>query len=73
MDFNQGNIICKCHLIDCILMTEEYINNMKKDNYQEYLWGRYEVGRYAWILENIEALEEPICAKGHLGIWNYYD
>ena len=31
--------------------------------------GIYEVGRYAWILDNIEILKEPIKAKGKLGIW----
>ena len=46
---------------------------MKKNNYQEYICGIYEEGRYAWILENIEQLEKPIKAKGHLSIWNYAD
>ena len=54
-------------------MTEEYIKKMKQNNYQEYICGVYEVGRYAWILKNIEILSNPIEAKGHLGIWNYKD
>ena len=28
-------------------------------------------GRYAWILADIEVLDNPIKAKGHLSIWNY--
>ena len=28
-------------------------------------------GRYAWILENIQVLGNPIKVKGHLNIWNY--
>ena len=28
---NFGNIICKCNLIDCIYMTKEYVENMKKN------------------------------------------
>ncbi len=47
------------------------INNMKENNYQEYICGEYSVGRYAWILENVELLDKPILAKGHLGVWNY--
>ena len=70
---NFGNIICKCKLVDCIYMTKEYVENMKKNNYQEYICGKYEVGRYAWILENIIPLENPIKAKGQLNIWNYYN
>ena len=69
--FNFGNIICKCNLVDCIYMTKDYVENMKKDNYQEYICGVYKEGRYAWILKNIEILDNPIKAKGHLGIWNF--
>lgn len=70
---NNGNIICKCNLIDCVYMTKEYVENLKKNNYQEYICGHYEIGRYAWILSDIEPLKEPIKAKGELGIWNYYN
>lgn len=67
---NFGNIICKCNLVDCIYMTKEYVENMKINNHQEYICGKYEEGRYAWILENIQVLNNPIKAKGHLSIWN---
>lgn len=70
---NFGNIICKCNLVDCIYMTKEYVENMKINNHQEYICGKYEEGRYAWILEDIEPLGKPIKAKGHLSIWNYDD
>ncbi len=68
---NFGNIICKCNLVDCIYMTKDYIENMKKNNYQEFICGVYEEGRYAWILENVISLTEPLKAKGKLGIWNF--
>ena len=68
---NFGNIICKCNLVDCIYMTKEYVEEMKTKNYQEYICGEYKEGRYAWILENIQPLKQPIKAKGHLSIWNY--
>ena len=71
-DFQYGYILCKCKLVDCIYMTEEYIEDMKKNHPREYLCGQYEVGRYAWILDDIEPLEKPIQAKGALGILNYY-
>lgn len=66
-----GKIICKCNLVDCIEMTEEWIDKIKKEQPEEYVCGIYEKGRYAWVLEKIEPLEEPITVKGHLGIWNY--
>ena len=68
---NYGNIICKCNLVDCIYMTKEYVENMKNNNHREYICGKYEEGRYAWVLENIEVLDNPIKTKGQLSIWNY--
>ncbi len=67
---NPKHIICKCLLKDCIYMDENFINEVKK-NKEEYNSGRYEVGRFAWQLEVIEVLKEPIYAKGQLGIWNF--
>ena len=69
-DLTYGYILCEAELTDCIYMTEEFIENLKKENYTEYLCGRYEVGRYAWVLKNIKPIK-PIEAKGQLGIWNY--
>lgn len=70
MNFKCGYIICKCNLVDCIYMTNEYVNDMKTNHYEEYICGHYEVGRYAWIVEDVKVIE-PIEAKGKLGLWNY--
>ena len=51
-------------------MTEEYIKDMKENHYTDYICGGYEIGRFAWILEDVELIE-PIFAKGRLGIWHY--
>ena len=67
---NPGYILCKAKLVDCIYMTNEYVEQMKKDNLTEYLCGDYQEGRYAWVLDDVEPVE-PILVKGHLGIWNY--
>lgn len=69
-EFSYGHIICKCELVDCIYMDEAFIKKIKT-NPQEYICGEYAKGRYAWILKNVEILDKPILAKGHLGIWNY--
>lgn len=52
-------------------MIKEFVENMKKKNYQEYIRGEYKEGRYDWILEDIVPLETTIEAKGKLSIWNY--
>ena len=70
MNFKCGYIICKCNLVDCIYMTDEYVNDMKTNHYEEYICGHYEVGRYALIVEDVKVIE-PIEAKGKLGLWNY--
>lgn len=67
---DYGKIICKCNLIDCIYMDEEYIKKLKKDK-NNFVSGRYEIGRYAWILSDIYPLENKISINGQLGIWNY--
>ncbi len=72
-NMNFGYIICKCNLVDCIYMTKEYVESIKRNNYQEYICGEYKEGRYAFVLENIIPLENPIKAKGQLNIWNYYN
>lgn len=69
-ELNYGNIVCYCELVDCIEMTDEFIERVKK-NKNEYITGIYLKGRYAWILKNIKILNNPIKVKGHLGIWNY--
>lgn len=69
-DYSYGNIICKCKIIDCVYMTEEFILELRNTNYQEYICGLYEVGRYAWILDDIEIIDKISC-NGKLGIWNF--
>lgn len=71
-NMNFGNIICKCNLVDCVYMTKEYVEGMKKNNYQEYICGEYKEGRYAWILGSVEPIKF-IEAKGQLNIWDYYN
>lgn len=70
IDTNPGYILCKANLKDCIYMTKDFINEIKK-NHKEYICGHYEIGRYAWILDDIEILKDKIKAKGKLGIWYY--
>lgn len=71
-NMNFGNIICKCNLVDCIYMTKEYVEDMKKNNHQEYICGEYSEGRYAWILDDVEPISS-IKAKGNLNIWQFYN
>lgn len=68
---NYGNIICKAELIDCVYMTKDFIDKVKTENNYEYILGEYAVGRYAWILQNVQEIDQKIHAKGKLNIWTY--
>ena len=69
-EIKPGFILCKCELVDWIPMTDEFIKYINKET-SEYDYGLYSEGRYAWKLKVLEVLDEPIPAKGKLGIWNY--
>lgn len=69
-DYKCGYVLCKCKLVDCIEMTEEYIEDMKKNHYVNYICGDYKIGRFAWLLEDVETIT-PFYVKGKLGIWHY--
>lgn len=71
-NFKYGHIIAEATLVDCIYMDDEFISKIKNNN-KEYICGEYSIGRYAWVLKDIKELNEPIPAKGNLGIWNYND
>lgn len=66
-EIHPGYITCSAELVDCITITEEFIDSLSPE---ERKYGFYSVGRYAWILKNIEVVE-PVKANGHLGLWNY--
>lgn len=66
--FPLGYIVIKANLTDCIRMDDDFIAEVAKDP-DEYAFGFYEVGRYAWKLEDVEVLETPIKASGKQGLW----
>jgi hypothetical protein len=39
----------------------------------ERSFGDFSPGRYAWLLEDVRELAEPIPAKGSLGLWDWDD
>lgn len=64
-DLPTGAIIAITGLVDCVLMTPEWIATVGEP---ERSFGDYQPGRYAWLLGQIERLE-PIPARGSLGLW----
>jgi hypothetical protein len=75
-DMPIGSIIAKCNLIDCLRIThEDGIEAQLENDFiveaNEYCFGDYSPGRFAWILDNVEPLKEPIPAKGKLSLWEF--
>lgn len=70
-----GKIIAKASLVDCVPITDGIFNTLTELGYEfapnDIYFGDYTPGRYAWVLQNIEPLDEFIPAKGKLNIWNY--
>lgn len=63
-----GYIIAIAQLTDCIKMTDEFILSMTE---LERAVGHWQGGNYAWKLEDIQVLPDPIPFKGKLGLWEY--
>lgn len=73
-DLPYGAIIGCVTIIDVQLMEagiEEWMNNSNSDNEQEYAFGDWREGRYAWHLENPILFKHSIPCKGQLGLWNF--
>jgi hypothetical protein len=37
---------------------------------REWAFGDYGVGRYGWLLANLQVLPEPVPCRGALGLWD---
>jgi len=62
-----GAIVAVCRLAD--VRRTEIVEPTLSEN--ERRLGNYEPGRFAWFLEDVDALPEPIPAKGSLGLWSW--
>lgn len=73
-----GAIVAVCNLVDCMVILETGLitangvfpkTAQPLPSDQECTFGDYSPGRYAWLLCDVQALPEPIPAKGALGLW----
>lgn len=80
-----GAIVATASLVDCI-PTERVTDRPFKDNkpwywsgeflyagQDELTFGDYSPGRYAWLLEDIRILPEPVPCRGNRRIFNIPD
>ena len=66
----KGAIIAVSRLADCCEVTPEQMQQGWPGG-NEYLFGDYTEGRFAWKLEAVSPLVHPVSAKGRLGFWEY--
>lgn len=77
----RGVIVAICDLTGCtdaawIKSMNWRLEGSKEPNpalINEWAFGDFSEGRYAWRLENVRRLPEPIPTKGALGLWEWND
>ena len=67
---HPGFMVCRCVLKDCLPMDESFLGWIEAHPLEK-LCGEYAPGRFAWVLEQVEPLEAPVAAKGHLSLWEW--
>jgi hypothetical protein len=74
-----GAILATCRLSDCLEVTKNEGDSAQLGfgtyniSGNEYMFGNYQEGRYAWELVDINLLDVYIPAKGQLGLWTYHE
>lgn len=63
-DLPLGQVVAIVTLANCVRMRDGY-----EWPEQELEWGHFGPGRWAWILRDVERLENPVPANGSLGLW----
>lgn len=73
-DLPRGAIIAVCDLVSCTRTdwkwtAPEFVSPLSCYPLQERQFGDFSAGRYAWKLDNVRALLEPIPCRGAMGLW----
>lgn len=81
LDWLRGKVIATCQLVDVVKIeagTRETLFPMgatceipPREGSRELAFGDYTPGRFAWVLDDIKKIDEPLEARGALGLWNW--
>jgi len=63
-----GAVVATGRLREITRINPEFVHRL---SWKEEMFGDYRLGRYAWLLEDVTPLEEPIPARGALGLWEW--
>lgn len=69
--FKTGAIIGKATLVNCVQIDEATQSLIKEQHPEEYAFGDFTAGRYAWVMADPVLFDKPIPASGKQGLWNW--
>lgn len=64
-------IIGKAKLVNCVLIDRLTAELILKQHPEEFVFGNFAPGRYAWVMEDAVLFDKPIPASGKQGLWNW--
>ena len=70
LKYSPGYIIGEAEIVDCIIITKEFEDNLINENKLIY-GGSSDRKGYAWVLSNIKRYDELNKVNGKLGLWEY--
>jgi len=77
-----GAVVATTELRECFLVKRDYLGGVvilesdsRKTHFSttdnEFQFGDFTPGRYAWEMADVKMLPKPLLAKGQQGIWNW--
>jgi hypothetical protein len=63
----RGLVVATCQLTNVVRVEPGRLYATER----ERAFGDYTIGRYAWLLDEVEPLPEPMPARGALGLWEW--
>jgi hypothetical protein len=66
----RGALVCTALLARCDQITDDFAYGIEERNPVEFDFGWYEEGRWAWTLEDVQKLREPVPFDGYQGLMN---
>ena len=73
-----GAVIATAEIAQCHSITKDWCecgvaetDKGEKIEGDEYCFGYYEEGRFAWEIANVQVLNVPVPAKGQLSLWEW--
>lgn len=76
-DLPRGGVLAVCALVTCIRLDDDLtvrdVLLLPSAAPHERAFGDYSVGRFAWVLADVQRLPDPLSARGALGLWDWQE